>query len=491
MPSLAPSGDLNSSAAAAELKAKLRAQKKLAKRAAKRVARLEAQLKEKQRALEAALSASNPIACQSATTGNGQSFSPTNEAVDTTGATAGGKRSSDKEKEAKKMKKQKKQKKHKSSKETASDSRVSPRQAADEYELVEAAVAPGATAATANSPDVAAKRATAKPSSTVVAAVGAKAPNPRQRPALKPGAGAGAAGAASATRPRQTSVRRADAWVAQTRKHPFETVSSDHAETPRDAYVDICPFLHACATAAASARSGERAADASRLIEDAHAHKRLVARQLRIWDPYYCAGTVVRLLDGLGFPGVINRNVDCYRTPAPDHDVLMTNPPFSGDHLQRIVEICASRSAPFCLLVPNFVIGHGPWRAACERLHPPPFYVVPHRRYTFSPPDFAIDKAKVAQKGGATLTSPFETIWLCWAPAPTYKLCQKNAAGLPVFNPKRVAVFWTLKAVPSEHRDVTDPAKKRPNPKVRKRLAAKRKKRAANYGGGSRKNIRW
>lgn len=40
---------------------------------------------------------------------------------------------------------------------------------------------------------------------------------------------------------------------------------------------------------------------------------------------------------------------------VPEHDVVVTNPPFSGDHITKILSFCARRSKPWFLLLPNYV----------------------------------------------------------------------------------------------------------------------------------------
>ena len=55
---------------------------------------------------------------------------------------------------------------------------------------------------------------------------------------------------------------------------------------------------------------------------------------LRVWDPYHCAGGVKSRLGALGFTHVVNDpELDFYdvvdgAAPPPPHDVLVTNPPF-------------------------------------------------------------------------------------------------------------------------------------------------------------------
>ena len=55
------------------------------------------------------------------------------------------------------------------------------------------------------------------------------------------------------------------------------------------------------------------------------------ASELRIYDPYFCAGAAQRHLAKLGFPRCHNVNEDFYLNLVsgnlPAHDVLLTNPP--------------------------------------------------------------------------------------------------------------------------------------------------------------------
>ena len=39
----------------------------------------------------------------------------------------------------------------------------------------------------------------------------------------------------------------------------------------------------------------------------------------------------------------------------PPHDVVVTNPPYSADHLPRVVRYLAGSGGPWLLLVPNYV----------------------------------------------------------------------------------------------------------------------------------------
>ena len=110
-------------------------------------------------------------------------------------------------------------------------------------------------------------------------------------------------------------------------------------------------------------------------------------------DPYYCEGSVVHHMNRLGFesvrtglPGssvsmfcflarscvqVYNRNEDFYAAisehKTPEYDVLLTNPPYSGDHWDRLLEFgcygaddggtegSSGTSRPLLALMPDFI----------------------------------------------------------------------------------------------------------------------------------------
>ena len=265
--------------------------------------------------------------------------------------------------------------------------------------------------------------------------------------AVERGAPATSATATTGTSPRTKTSKKgkkSGAWAAATSRHPFEvTAVSDHAETPAAAYEDVAPAL-----AAAGGRGGT------------------------IYDPYYADGGVVARLGALGFGRVVNRNRDFYRDleagALPEHDVLVTNPPYSADHIERLVAHVSSTGRPFAILVPTFVLGRAFWAAAVARLEPEPFYVCPHRRYAYVPPAWARRDGAPAD---AATTAPFHTAWFCWLRATDPR---------PHFSP-RVDVFSTVRDVAQQYRDVTDPLKKRANPKARKRLRARQRQKAAHY----------
>ena len=132
------------------------------------------------------------------------------------------------------------------------------------------------------------------------------------------------------------------------RERPFSANPDDHCETPFSAYRDIEPFL---------------------FFLSRHLKKKSKA-DLRIYDPYYCEGSVVKHLAALGFTNVYNKKEDFYAVAAqgrvPPHDVLVSNPPFSGDHMERIVRFAQHNNAgrPWLLLMPNFMCRKPTYAAA-------------------------------------------------------------------------------------------------------------------------------
>ncbi|ELR18880.1 uncharacterized protein ACA1_037140 [Acanthamoeba castellanii str. Neff] len=173
-------------------------------------------------------------------------------------------------------------------------------------------------------------------------------------------------------------------------EHPFEADPRDHAETPFQAYRDIAPLLRALA----QRLYGSVVGDAN---DDADGGVAAASRQLRIYDPYFCEGSMVAYLARLGFTNVYNRNEDFYGVVAagrvPDFDVLVTNPPFSGDHMERIVRWAEGCGRPWLLLMPDFVANKPYYHAFRHRCTSTsaasgkPVYIGPTRQaYVFAAP---------------------------------------------------------------------------------------------------------
>jgi hypothetical protein len=147
---------------------------------------------------------------------------------------------------------------------------------------------------------------------------------------------------------------------------PFPTEADDHCESPLQAYLDILPLLNKLC----------------------HGSK----KEFTIYDPYYCNGAVKRNLKELGFPSVHNEKVDCYRVWSsgvgyPDFCVLITNPPYSDEHIPSLLQHVTSPkfgSRPWFLLLPTWVHKKDYYKAATSKITP--FYLVPKKRYKYLPP---------------------------------------------------------------------------------------------------------
>ena len=170
------------------------------------------------------------------------------------------------------------------------------------------------------------------------------------------------------------------------------------------------------ATSYSPARAHRRTLIAAR--SSPRAHRRVVDLALAA---YFCNGAVVRHLRALGFESVYNRNEDFYATDAagkvPEHDVVVTNPPYSGTHPQRLLEFLARNAKPWLALMPNWVV-HKEYYHETEG---ETYYVWPLKRYCYWTPRGRRDdvvtggsKAKTHGHTNAALgsrTSPFVSFW--------------------------------------------------------------------------------
>ncbi|CAM9521565.1 unnamed protein product, partial [Discosporangium mesarthrocarpum] len=248
-------------------------------------------------------------------------------------------------------------------------------------------------------------------------------------------------------RPRGFSQKSADIAQGTTLgnfHHPFPTEYGDHFETPLQAYRDVEGILSLLAK-----RLGRQ------------------RKTLRIWDPYFCAGRTPRLLGELGFPSVFHQNEDFYKViregRQPKYDVLITNPPYSGDHKRLCLEYCVSSGKPWLLLIPNYVATKDYYREAAIRSDcrtrvggGDPFYVVPTTRYMFDHPE-----------GTGHASSPFMGVWFVHAGEYTEGLFSAAAAQ------KKAGIRVVRSVEELGSRGVVN-TQKRLNPRQRKAAAKRR-----------------
>jgi len=180
---------------------------------------------------------------------------------------------------------------------------------------------------------------------------------------------------------------------------PYPTNADDHCESPLQSYKDILPILNALQKSI-----GDRDKDSS-----------------QIYDPYFCDGSVIKHLSSLGYNNVYNKKEDCYAVwesnNEPQYDVFITNPPYSEDHIEKLMRHVSSPSfgsKPWLLLMPQYVHKKEYYINATtkNRTRPiNPFYIVPKKRYIYKPPaNFREKKDSDVHKK----SSPFVSMWYIW-----------------------------------------------------------------------------
>jgi hypothetical protein len=179
--------------------------------------------------------------------------------------------------------------------------------------------------------------------------------------------------------------RRHELDIQQGALWSFDVDYNDHFETPLAAYSDIAPVLDIAAKMLGKDRSS-----------------------LVLYDPYYCQGSMRSHLSSLGFTTVINENRDFYKDIAegrvPEYDVLITNPPFSGDHKPRLLNYLKSsgNKKPFLLVLPAYTATKSYWRefTASVPRNSSFMYIMPRASYTYDHPE-----------GTGKTTPPFYSAW--------------------------------------------------------------------------------
>ena len=277
----------------------------------------------------------------------------------------------------------------------------------------------------------------------------------------------------------KVDVSNSTASCSTEESHPrysFEVDDTDHCETPLQAYRDILDVL-------------------DRLAKSLHKTR----ATLRIYDPYYCDGGVKKKLASFGFTSVINRNRDFYddidKNLTPGYDVLVTNPPYSGMHMEKILAFCSECSTktqkPFLLLLPHFVYTKDYYqRALSLKVSSSVFFLVPEARYGYIPPAWVEEKmGSKALEQGKTITAPFPSFWYCHsskdATIPSDWLIQ-NFGPSGMIRPKhhsKLRYAKSSKDIPRDFKGEFDLSKKRPNPKARKKAAKIRREAAMKAGG--------
>ncbi len=280
-----------------------------------------------------------------------------------------------------------------------------------------------------------------------------------------------------------SAAAAASASSSSSAAYPFPVDGSDHAETPLEAYQDLAPLL--------------------RLVCKARFGKKKKPKDLRLYDPYFCAGRVKAQLAACGFPKCYNVKEDAYAYleggrggPGADgFDVLVTNPPYSGAHVERLFRFCASQDKPCFLLLPHYFYTKPYFRQTMgqDACVGGLFFLCPGmgRRYEYLPPAWG-ETASNAK--GKVTTSPFPSFWYCWLPgkgvatkvARRWRQLYESAEAAGSRRRKfasRVFLARSSGDLPNELKGEFDKQKKRPNPKARRKLAKRR--REARWSGGA------
>lgn len=183
-------------------------------------------------------------------------------------------------------------------------------------------------------------------------------------------------------------------------------------------------------------------------------------------------------LTKLGFEHVINECRDFYadieNNTIPVHDVLITNPPYSKDHMQRIFRFCTHDNGdrPWLILVPSFVFTKNYYPEAIGDAEP--CFLVPRVQYRYYPPAWALAEAKVRHAHEGDWTSPFPTFWYIHAGTDSATDRLREHA-LELQRGGGVVFAETVAELPQDARPDLAPPKKRTNPKARKRRAKLKK----------------
>jgi len=210
-----------------------------------------------------------------------------------------------------------------------------------------------------------------------------------------------------------------------TGKYPYPTDYNDHFETPARAYDDIFPLLEYTMAKKQTHNNNKKKKSSNKEAhnEQGNSHETI------IYDPYYCAGRAAILISDV-FQRHQSENIsstikvqhekrDFYRdilqNAVPKYDILITNPPYSGDHKEKCLEFAVNRlrnhGLPFFLLMPNYVAtkdyfrkivvedntGSGTKRIQTFYITPPP-----NNQYEYDHPE-----------GTGHQISPFASVWFC------------------------------------------------------------------------------
>ena len=99
-----------------------------------------------------------------------------------------------------------------------------------------------------------------------------------------------------------------------------------------------------------------------------------------------------------------------------DYQVLLTNPPYSSDHLERCLHFAVKSKKPFLLLLPCWVAKKPYFTTTLGSLVDSLFFITPLERYNYQmPADLVPEKPSWVGEDGTT--SPFLSSWYVYVPS--------------------------------------------------------------------------
>ncbi|CAD7927576.1 unnamed protein product [Amoebophrya sp. A120] len=165
-----------------------------------------------------------------------------------------------------------------------------------------------------------------------------------------------------------STEHQSQAEPMQNKPPQFANVQADdHCETPKVAYEDVAGLLDAYVdwrnsstmrratseNACSPSLAGDNCSSSSSTSSSSKpSTQKLTRAGLRLYDPYFCTGKMKTHLANLGFHDVYNEPVNCYsqwkeettrKSLIDSFDVLITNPPYSGDHLLKLLDFCRKK----------------------------------------------------------------------------------------------------------------------------------------------------
>ena len=218
--------------------------------------------------------------------------------------------------------------------------------------------------------------------------------------------------------------------------YPYPVDYNDHFETPARAYDDIYPLMEYF-LAKKKSKSKKKKKKKNKGGDDQSSQTNNDEATI-IYDPYYCAGRAATLLSEVfqrhkGSNMILSSSTihiqhekrdfykDIEQKSVPKFDILVTNPPYSGNHKEKCLEFAVhelkQHGRPFFLLMPNYIAtkdyfkkivleetkkGGGPMGANNNKIRT--FYITPSSKHMYEYDHPA---------GTGHEIPPFASVWFC------------------------------------------------------------------------------